>query len=146
MKKESICIAIDFDGTCVTHAFPEIGKDIGAGPILRALVNKGHKLILNTMRSNNGDLPLFTTTGEIVNTSGNFLDDAIEWFALNHIELYAVQENPDQKRWTTSPKCYAQLYIDDAALGCPLTYPASGERPYVDWVEVVGLLEKQGIL
>ena len=23
-------IAIDFDGTCVTHEYPKIGKDIGA--------------------------------------------------------------------------------------------------------------------
>ena len=139
-------IAIDFDGTCVTHAFPEIGENIGAAPILRALVNRGHKLILNTMRSNNGDLPLFTTTGEIINTSGNFLDDAIEWFALNHIELHGIQENPSQKSWTSSPKCYAQLYIDDAALGCPLTYPPDGGRPYVDWVEVAYLLKQSKIL
>lgn len=139
-------IAIDFDGTCVTHEFPQIGKDIGAQPILRALVKRGHRLILNTMRSNNGDLPLFTATGEVVNTSGNFLNDAVEWFTLNHIELYGIQENPGQKSWTSSPKCYAQLYIDDAALGCPLTYPADGGRPYVDWVEVAYLLKQAKIL
>lgn len=44
-------IAIDFDGTCVTHEFPNVGKDIGAVPILKRLVAKGHKLILYTMRS-----------------------------------------------------------------------------------------------
>ena len=43
-------IAIDFDGTCVTHEYPKIGKDIGAVDTLRALVAKGHKLILWTMR------------------------------------------------------------------------------------------------
>jgi hypothetical protein len=28
-------IAVDFDGTCVTHEYPSIGKDIGAvlGPV-----------------------------------------------------------------------------------------------------------------
>ena len=146
MKTETICIAVDFDGTCVTHEFPEIGADIGAAPILRALVKKGHRLILNTMRSNNGDLPLFSASGEITLTSGNFLDDAVNWFSQNEIPLYGIQVNPDQKGWTSSPKCYAQLYIDDAALGCPLRYPENGDRPYVDWVEIVGLLEKQGIL
>lgn len=25
-------IAIDFDGTVVTHAYPEIGEDVGAAP------------------------------------------------------------------------------------------------------------------
>lgn len=44
-------IAVDFDGTCVTHEFPKIGKDIGAIPVLRKLVEKGHQIILYTMRS-----------------------------------------------------------------------------------------------
>lgn len=39
-------IAVDFDGTCVTHEFPKIGKDIGAIPVLRKLVEKGHQIIL----------------------------------------------------------------------------------------------------
>lgn len=33
-------IAIDFDGTCVTHEYPNIGRDIG--PVLRKLVENGH--------------------------------------------------------------------------------------------------------
>ena len=31
-------IGLDFDGTVVSHAFPGIGKDIGAVPILKKLV------------------------------------------------------------------------------------------------------------
>lgn len=42
-------IAVDFDGTCVTHEFPKVGRDIGAVPVLRKLVENGHKLILFTM-------------------------------------------------------------------------------------------------
>lgn len=34
-------IAIDFDGTCVSNDFPKIGKDIGAVPVLKELVEKG---------------------------------------------------------------------------------------------------------
>lgn len=30
-------IAVDFDGTVVTHAYPHIGNDIGAVPVLREL-------------------------------------------------------------------------------------------------------------
>lgn len=30
-------IVIDFDGTCVTHEFPLVGKDIGAVPVLKKL-------------------------------------------------------------------------------------------------------------
>ena len=44
-------IAVDFDGTCVTHEYPNIGKDIGAVPVLKKLTDSGHKIILNTMRS-----------------------------------------------------------------------------------------------
>jgi len=35
-------IAVDFDGTCVSHAYPEVGIDIGAIPVLKRLVSNGH--------------------------------------------------------------------------------------------------------
>lgn len=35
MNTKKMIIAIDFDGTCVTHEFPKIGKDIGAAPAFR---------------------------------------------------------------------------------------------------------------
>lgn len=121
-------IGIDFDGTCVTHDYPRIGKDIGAIEVLKRLVEAGHKLILNTMRS------------------GKELQDAIDWFNENGIELYGVNENPTQKRWTQSSKVYAHLYIDDAALGCPLRMNSDlSERPFVDWEVVSFLLEDNAI-
>lgn len=122
-------IAIDFDGTCVTHDYPRIGKDINAVNVLKNLVTNGHKLILNTMRS------------------GKELKEAINWFKENDIELYGANENPTQKRWTKSPKVYAHLYIDDAALGCPLKMDLNiSDRPFVDWEVVSCLLKDNGIL
>lgn len=122
-------IGIDFDGTCVTHDYPGIGKDIGAVTVLKRLVNNGHKLILNTMRS------------------GLKLQDAINWFKENGIELYGANENPTQKSWTNSPKVYAHLYIDDAALGCPLKMDLNlSNRPFVDWEVVSFLLFEDEIL
>ena len=120
-------IAIDFDGTCVTHDYPAIGNDIGAEEVLRELVNKGHQLILYTMRSNLE------------------LEAAKFWFGVKGIPLFGVQYDPEQSKWTSSNKCYAQLYIDDAALGIPLIYPAIG-RPYVDWSKVRELLIEKNIL
>lgn len=121
-------IAVDFDGTCVTHEYPKVGKDIGAIPILKELVNLGHKIILNTMRSHKE------------------LQDAVNWFKKNGIELYGINNNPTQKRWTDSPKVYANLYIDDAALGCPTMHRSDmGERAFVDWNSVAYLLFAYGI-
>lgn len=107
-------IAIDFDGTCVKHAYPMIGEDIGAVPVLKEMVKNGHQLVLNTMRS------------------GKLLDEAIQWFENNDIKLSGANHTPGQATWTQSPKVYAQLYIDDAALGCPTVMDDNG-RVYVDW-------------
>lgn len=120
-------IAVDFDGTCTTHDYPEVGTHIGAVKVLRALANKNHQLILYTMRSKKE------------------LQDSVNWFADNEIPLFGIQTNPTQLSWTESPKCYAQLYIDDAALGCPLIYPADA-RPYVDWSTVEKMLIERKIL
>ena len=127
-------IAIDFDGTCVSHEFPEIGNDIGAIPVLKELVKKGHQLILFTMRSNGHEL-------------GEVLTDAINWFKEHDIHLYAIQKDIDQEKWSSSNKCYAQLYIDDAALGIPLIENVQiSERPFVDWVKVNILLIEKGLM
>ena len=119
-------IGIDFDGTCVTHEYPYIGEDIGAIPVLKTFVAKGHLLILNTMRS------------------GKELQEAVDWFKANDIPLYGINEDPDQKKWTQSPKVYANLSIDDAALGCPLIFnPEISDRPFVNWPEVLRLFLKE---
>ena len=76
-----------------------------------------------------------------------FLTDAMDWFKQNEINLYAVQKNPEQHSWTDSPKAYASLYIDDAALGCPLIVPENqAERPYADWKKIREILVEQSIL
>ena len=76
-------IAIDFDGTCVTHDYPNVGKDIGAVPILKKFVERGYKLMLWTMRSSNSDQDTLTP--------------AVEWFKQNDIPLWGINENPEQK-------------------------------------------------
>ena len=138
-------ICIDFDGTCVTHEFPSIGKDIGAIPVLKELVKNNHKLILFTMRSNMKDVK--SLDYNIHSQSGNYLDEAVQWFKNNKIPLYGINVNPDQITWTESPKAYGQLYIDDAALGIPLKYNINiSERPFVDWEEVYKLLKSQNVI
>ncbi|MBQ2993325.1 MAG: hypothetical protein IJE21_05440 [Alistipes sp.] len=121
-------IAVDFDGTCVTHEYPYMGRDIGAVPVLRELVDAGNRIILYTMRS------------------GRLEKSAAEWFKENGIPLYGVNRNPDQKGWTDSPKVYADIYIDDSALGIPLKMTPDVSRPYVDWERVRELLVREGFL
>ena len=118
-------IGVDFDGTCVTHEYPNVGKDIGAETVLLKLTERGCKLILNTMRGNiDGDL-----------------GDAVQWFASKNIPLYGINTNPTQANWTKSPKVYCNIYIDDAALGCPLKFiPEISDRPFVDWLRCERIL------
>ncbi len=143
---KTIDIAIDFDGTVVTHEFPNVGKEIGAEPVLRRLMRTGHRLILYTMRSNcQGNSGSSVEVPEILN--GDFLADAIKWFSDRGILLSGIQTNPNQRAWTTSPKCYAQLYIDDAALGAPLIRDESiSDRAFIDWNAVEKILEMDGLL
>lgn len=130
-------IAIDFDGTCTTHEYPYVGRDIGAAPVLKELIQNGHKLMLWTMRGN-----------KPIQNGKDTLKDAVNWFNKNEIPLWGINQNPDQalEGWTNSNKQHANLYIDDAALGCPLIYPTNGERPYVDWTEVRKILIKNKII
>jgi len=139
-------ICIDFDGTCVTHEFPKVGKDIGAAPVLRELVEHGHRLILFTMRSNCTNNTVGSACIPQVH-NGPFLDDAVNWFKANDIPLYGINKNPDQLAWTTSPKAYGQLYIDDASLFCPLRFDREiSERPFADWQEIRKQLLKTGLI
>jgi hypothetical protein len=146
-KKKSYIIAVDFDGTCTAHDFPRVGKDIGAVPVLKRLVEEGHRLILYTMRSNKHDVADNLTDPTIHPVAGNYLADAMQWFAENDIPLYGVQRNPTQDEWTQSPKCYAEIYIDDAALGAPLKYdPEVSRRPFLDWNKAEIYLIVSGVL
>lgn len=139
MIKNGHYVVLDFDGTVVKHRYPIIGEDIGAVPILRKLIQNGHKILLNTMRSHNSE-------------GKDTLQPAIDWFTANEIPLYGVNENPCQQGWTTSPKVYGNIYIDDASLGAPLKkddspHPILGAAPpYIDWKIASIYLFYQGFL
>lgn len=112
-------IAIDFDGTLVEHEFPRIGKDVPlAFETAKELQDKGHQLILWTVRI------------------GRELKEAVEYCQSKGVTFWGVNENPTQKYWNGSPKAYAEIFIDDAALGCPLVDNKSSIRLFVDWEKV----------
>jgi hypothetical protein len=133
-------ILLDFDGSVVTHDFPYVGKDIGAVPVLKKLVKKGHKLILFTMRSHR---PYIHSDGK----TRDCLQDAIDWFANNDIPLYGINKNPTQCEWTDSPKAYGQLMIDDIAIGVPLKIDKElSQRPFVDWFYLEIMLNTNNLI
>ncbi len=122
MSKDFV-LGVDVDGTIWEHRYPEQGPDVpGALEWLKKFQELGIKIIIWTMRS------------------GKELDDVVKWYMENSIEVYGVNHNPTQDSWTSSPKAYCQHFLDDANIGCPLTYPFLGKkstlrsaRPYVNW-------------
>lgn len=115
-------IAIDFDGTIVRHVYPLIGDPVPhAFKYMREMQVAGARLMLWTMRSD-GRTDGFDPLGE-----------AVEFCRRRGVTFWDHNRNPEQYTWTRSNKQYAHLYIDDAALGCPLVYPPDGKKPYVDW-------------
>ena len=124
-----VTICVDFDGTLVHHEFPKIGGEVPEAfrVLSRILNNPMAFLILYTMRS------------------GASLHEAVDFCSDKGVSFWAVNRNPDQGRWSSSPKVYAQYYIDDAAVGCPLITPKKG-RPYVDWLAVEKILVEAGVI
>lgn len=132
MPKKRIIVAVDFDGTLADHCFPEIGEEVPlAFEFLKKLKRAGATLILWTMRSDH--------IGTERSPEGHapdrkYLTEALDWCRGRGVEFDAANRNPWQASWTDSPKAYAHVYIDDAALGCPLHPPMRiGGRPVVDW-------------
>ena len=114
-------ICVDFDGTIVDHRYPNIGEPVpGAIKWLKEWQKNGAKIILFTMRSSNQE-------------ERDLLQAAVQFIENYGIKLYGVNENPDQRSWSRSPKAYAHIYVDDAAAGCPTIHPTGFARPCVDW-------------
>jgi len=119
-------ICVDFDGTMVDHQFPNVGWAVpGAVDWVKTFQRSGGNIILWTMRS------------------GNTLAEAVEYMEDNGIDLFGVNENPSQAGWSQSPKAYGHMYIDDAAVGCPLIKIEGFRRPCVDWNDVGQMVMRQ---
>jgi hypothetical protein len=98
-----IIIAVDFDGTIVTHEYPKIGREIPfAIDTLKRMQDKLHaRLVLWTVRE------------------GTELEEAVEFCRNKGLEFYAVNANyPEETKKDAEPrKLKADLFIDDRNLG-----------------------------
>ena len=97
-------IAVDFDGTIVTHEYPKIGKPIPfAFATLKKLQEERHQIILWTARE------------------GELLDQAVAFCKEKGLEFYAVNSNypeePNMQSVLRPRKLTVDLFIDDRNLG-----------------------------
>ena len=97
-------IAVDFDGTIVTHEYPKIGTELPfATETLKMLIKDHHKLILWSVRE------------------GKLLDEAVEWCRERGVEFWAVNKDyPEESLETNnhfSRKLKADWFIDDRGIG-----------------------------
>lgn len=97
-------IAVDFDGTIVTHEYPNIGTELPfAIDTLKQLIQDRHQLVLWTVRE------------------GELLDDAVNWCKERGVEFYAVNRDyPEEEQDNNnhfSRKLKVDLWIDDRNIG-----------------------------
>lgn len=97
-------IAVDFDGTIVTHEYPKIGKEIPfATQTLKMLAKDGHRLILWTVRE------------------GRLLEEAVKWCNERGVNFYAVNKDYPEEELDNnnhySRKLKADIWIDDRNVG-----------------------------
>lgn len=102
MIKETLTIAIDFDGTIVEDEYPRIGRPIiFSFETLKKLQDDGHRLILWTYRK------------------GRYLEDAVKFCEEKGIVFYAVNKSFPEEEFDSSysRKIHADIFIDDRNIG-----------------------------
>ena len=115
--KESLLIAVDFDGTIVEDAYPKIGTPkIFAFETMKRLEQDGHRLILRTYRS------------------GKRLTEAVAFCKENGIDFYAVNNSFPEEIFEgkVSRKINADYFIDDRNIG-----------GFIGWGEIYQLLTNE---
>lgn len=96
-------IAVDFDGTIVTHEYPKIGREIpfAIDTLKKLQFEQHHLLVLWTVRE------------------GQELIEAVEYCKNRGLEFYAINNNyPEESPNDGEPrKLKVDLFIDDRNLG-----------------------------
>ena len=114
LPKNTLIIAVDFDGTIVEDAYPKTGKPIlFAFETLKKLQSEGHRLILWTYRN------------------GSKLNEAVAFCKEKGIDFYAVNKNFPEEVYEEkySRKIHADLFIDDRNVG-----------GFLGWTEIYKLI------
>jgi hypothetical protein len=110
--KNQLTVAIDFDGTIVENAYPQIGKTIlFAFETMKKLESEGHRLILWTYRE------------------GVKLEEAVDFCLKNGVEFYAINKSYPEELLddSMSRKINADIFIDDRNIGGLLSWTKTYE-------------------
>ena len=102
LPNKHLIIAIDFDGTIVEDAYPNIGKPmIFAFETMKKLQSEGHRLILWTYRSDRK------------------LQEAVDFCKQQGLEFYAINKSYPEEEFDgkISRKINATFFVDDRNIG-----------------------------
>ena len=139
-------IYLDFDGTVVEHAYPDIGRcNFGCVEVIQKLQQAGHEIVLNTMRCEFND---------------GSLEKAIEWFdkawmfvtdkskrddfSLLPIPATTFKHSPFVWNWWLFEQDHI-IVIDDLTKDIPLKPCAMTNGYMVDWEELDKQFIQKGI-
>ena len=128
-------IYLDFDGTVVEHAFPQIGApNPCCFEVLRKLQAAGHSIILNSVRCNIG---------------GHCLREAFTYLKASNLVEPVTESVPEKIHppdWDLAKsKSSGNLFIDDVAGKIPLRDTVViRDSKMVDWEEVGRQLKRSG--
>ena len=102
LPNKDLIIAIDFDGTIVEDAYPNIGKPIiFAFETMKKLQSEGHRLILWTYRTDKK------------------LQEAVDFCKQQGLEFYAINKSYPEEEFDgkISRKIHATFFVDDRNIG-----------------------------
>jgi hypothetical protein len=131
-------IYLDFDGTVVEHAYPQIGADNPrALQVIRRLQDAGHQIILNTYRADLNDGSLQEAINYLQHPGRNLLPIS---------EHTPLKINPPNWNWEQTVKDNT-LFIDDVSSGTPMI--PNVQLPFgqqVDWKTLESWFEEKGVI
>lgn len=105
-KDDTVILAIDFDGTICEVDYPGIGRErAGAKEWINKLYEEGYLIVINTCRTNDGEVPAQDMASDFLNLRGIKFHKINENFE-HLIELYGCDTR----------KISADMYIDDRCL------------------------------
>ena len=102
LPNKHLIIAIDFDGTIVEDAYPNIGKPmIFAFETMKKLQSEGHRLVLWTYRTDKK------------------LQEAVDFCKQQGLEFYAINKSYPEEEFDgkISRKINATFFVDDRNIG-----------------------------